>query len=47
MKAIIARNGVPISISDHEALISQFKSDVAQAHAEILEAQGVVSKSKF
>ncbi|EXB97175.1 hypothetical protein L484_008665 [Morus notabilis] len=46
VKAIIARNGAPISISDHEALISQFKSDVAQVHAEMLEAQGVVSKRR-
>ena len=46
-KAIIAKNGVPLSISEHDAIISQIKSDTAQAHAEMLDAKGMVSKSKF
>lgn len=46
-KAIIAKNGVPLSISEHEAIISQIKSDTAQAHAEMLDAKGMVSKSEF
>jgi hypothetical protein len=46
-KAIIAKNGVPLSISEHEAIISRIKSDAAQAHSEMLDAKGMVSKSKF
>lgn len=45
-KAIIAKNGAPISISDHEALISQIKTEVAQAQAEILKARGGVAKRR-
>lgn len=46
-KALIAKNGVPLSISEHEAIISQIKRDAAQAHAEMLDAKGMVSNSKF
>lgn len=44
-KAILAKNGAPLSISEHVAIVSQIKSDVAQAHAEILKAMGSVAKS--
>lgn len=46
-KLIIAKNGAPLSISEHEALVSQIKSEAAQAHAELLEAEGIVPKSMF
>lgn len=46
-KAILAKNGAPLSISEHAAIVSQIKSDVAQAHAEILKAMGSVAKSMF
>ncbi|KAE8022112.1 hypothetical protein FH972_007943 [Carpinus fangiana] len=45
-KAIIAKNGVPLSISEHDAIILQIKSDTAQAHAEMLDAKGMVSKRR-
>lgn len=46
-KLIIAKNGAPLSISEHEAIVSQVKSDAAQAHAELLEAEGIMPKSMF
>ena len=45
-KAIVANNG-PLSISEHEAIVSKIKTDSAQAQTEILEAMGAVSKSMF
>ncbi|PRQ38074.1 hypothetical protein RchiOBHm_Chr4g0409761 [Rosa chinensis] len=45
-KLIIAKNGAPLSISEHEALVSQINSEAAQAHAELLEAEGIVPKKK-
>lgn len=44
-KAIIAKNGASFSVSEHEALVSQIKKEAAQAHAEMMEAIGMVSKS--
>lgn len=44
-KAIIAKNGASLSVSEHEALVSQIKKEAAQAHAEMMEAIGMVSKS--
>ncbi|KAH7851125.1 hypothetical protein Vadar_007631 [Vaccinium darrowii] len=38
-KAIIAKNGAPLSISEHEAVVLQIKTEVAQAHAEIIGSQ--------
>lgn len=46
-KAVIAKNGVPLSISEHEALVSQIKSEAAQAHAEMLESKGMIPNSMF
>ncbi|XP_062028325.1 uncharacterized protein LOC133744202 [Rosa rugosa] len=45
-KLIIAKNGALLSISEHEALVSQINSEAAQAHAELLEAEGIVPKKK-
>ncbi|XP_057973454.1 uncharacterized protein LOC131160792 isoform X2 [Malania oleifera] len=39
-KAIIAKNGA-LSISEHEAIVSQIKKETDQAHAEFLEAMEV------
>lgn len=46
-KLIIAKNGAPLSISEHEALVSQIKTEAAQAHAQLLEAEGIMPKSMF
>ncbi|XAR71349.1 hypothetical protein NMG60_11028563 [Bertholletia excelsa] len=42
IKAIIGKNGVPLSHAEHETVVSQFKSDVAQANAEVLETARMV-----
>ncbi|XP_058228225.1 uncharacterized protein LOC131336410 isoform X2 [Rhododendron vialii] len=41
-KAIIVKNGAPLSISEHEAVVLQIKTEVAQACAEIMESQDMV-----
>ena len=46
-KAIIAQNSAPILISEHEPTVSKIKTEVAQAHAEMLEAISIVPKSMF
>lgn len=46
-KAIIAKNGAPLSISEHDEIVCQIKSEAAQAHAEMLESMGMVPKSMF
>lgn len=46
-KAIIAKNGAPLSISEHEAVVLQIKTEVAQARAEIMESQDMVSNGMF
>ncbi|PSS33622.1 Centrosomal protein [Actinidia chinensis var. chinensis] len=38
-KAIIAKNGDFLSISEHEAVVSKMKTEAAQAHAEMLESK--------
>lgn len=43
-KAIISENRATLSISEHDALLSKIRSEVAKAHAEILEAMSMVSK---
>ncbi|KAK9924452.1 hypothetical protein M0R45_032819 [Rubus argutus] len=44
-KAITAGNNAA-STSDHESIVSRLKSEAAQAHAELLEAQALVQKMK-
>ncbi|KAK4279816.1 hypothetical protein QN277_011532 [Acacia crassicarpa] len=45
-KAIIAKNGAPLTISEHESLVREIKSEAARSHAEMLEAKGLVPKTK-
>ncbi|KAK4834628.1 hypothetical protein QYF36_025888 [Acer negundo] len=45
-KAIIDKNGAPLSIDEHEAIISKIKSETAQAHSEMLEAMGMVPQKR-
>ncbi|XP_050230556.1 uncharacterized protein LOC126679550 [Mercurialis annua] len=45
-KAIIAKNGAPFSISEHDAIVSQIKKEAAQAHAEMLAAMGMVPQKR-
>ena len=43
-KAVIANHGAPLSISAHVDLVKEIKSEVALAHAKMVEAKGLVSK---
>ncbi|KAJ4972521.1 hypothetical protein NE237_005695 [Protea cynaroides] len=45
-KAILLKNGAPLSISEHEKLVSRIKVEAVKAHAETLEAMGMVPKKK-
>ncbi|CAL5379276.1 unnamed protein product [Camellia sinensis] len=45
-KAVIAKNGVPLSIFEHEAIVSQIKTEAAQAHTE-MESKGMLPKGMF
>ncbi|KAK6913483.1 Zinc-finger domain of monoamine-oxidase A repressor R1, partial [Dillenia turbinata] len=40
-RAILAKNGDPLTISEHEAIILEIKNEAANAHAEVLEARGM------
>ncbi|XP_024037214.1 uncharacterized protein LOC18039540 isoform X3 [Citrus clementina] len=44
-KAIIT-NGAPLSISEHEAIVSEIKRKAAEAHSEMTEAKGMAFKKK-
>lgn len=43
-QAIIAKNGAPLSISEHEAIVSQIKHEAAEAHASVVESKNTHSK---
>ncbi|KAJ4961799.1 hypothetical protein NE237_021709 [Protea cynaroides] len=45
-KAILLKNDTPLSISEHQDLVSNIKVEVAKAHAETLEAMGMVPNKK-
>ncbi|KAL3637817.1 hypothetical protein CASFOL_018265 [Castilleja foliolosa] len=44
-KAIIAKHGAPLSISEHEAIVSNIKRKASQAHAKVLESKGILLKN--
>ncbi|KAL6587983.1 hypothetical protein OROMI_000961 [Orobanche minor] len=44
-KAILAKHGAPLSISEHEAIVSDIKRKSAQAHAKVLESKGMLFKN--
>lgn len=47
-KAIIAKHGASLSISEHEAIISDIKRKAAEAHAKVvLESNGLLLESKY
>ncbi|XP_022155055.1 uncharacterized protein LOC111022193 isoform X2 [Momordica charantia] len=45
-KALIAKNGIPLTIAEHDAIVSQMKRDVAGAQSERLVELEVASKRK-
>ncbi|XP_027359018.1 uncharacterized protein LOC113867764 [Abrus precatorius] len=42
----IMSNVAPLSVEEHDALLSKIKSEAAQAHAEMLEAKGTIPKRR-
>lgn len=46
VKAHMERNGAPLSIEEHHAILSQIKAEVKEAHDKMLEAKGMISRSK-
>lgn len=44
-KAILAKNGAPLSISEHEAVLKEIKREAAQAQSETVEAMNLLPKS--
>lgn len=44
-EAIIAKNGVPLTISEHEAIVLQVKDELAQARVDVI--QGKTSNSAY
>lgn len=44
-KVILLKNSAPLSISEHEDLVSKIKTETAKVHAETLEAINMVPKS--
>ncbi|XP_048138972.1 uncharacterized protein LOC115734953 isoform X2 [Rhodamnia argentea] len=45
-EVIIAKNGVPLSVSEHDAIVSQVKHEIAQVHAEMLEMSRISKKQQ-
>lgn len=45
VKALYAKNGVPLTIAEHNSIISQLKSETERARKEISEAMGLMPKS--
>ncbi|XVF71665.1 hypothetical protein PTKIN_Ptkin12aG0057900 [Pterospermum kingtungense] len=43
-KAIIEKSGAPLSISEHETLITQIKKEAAQVHADVLQEMAMLPK---
>lgn len=43
--AIIAKDGAPLSISEHDEIVRRIKCEAAQAHKEMLKSTGMVPKS--
>ncbi|KAJ0534906.1 putative transcription factor C2H2 family [Helianthus annuus] len=45
-KAIIAKEGVPLTLSEHDAIVSKIKNKAAEAHAEMLACKDMVPIDK-
>ncbi|XP_013618674.1 PREDICTED: uncharacterized protein LOC106325193 isoform X2 [Brassica oleracea var. oleracea] len=46
VKAHMERNGAPLSIEEHHAILSQIKAEVKEAHDKMLEAKGMISRKR-
>ncbi|KAJ0687969.1 putative WHIM1 domain-containing protein [Helianthus annuus] len=46
-KAITAKEGVPLTIKEHDAIVSKIKDKAAEAHAEILASEKLVPLGEF
>lgn len=45
-KAIMKKNGAPLSIEEHNAILSQIRAEAKEAHDEMMEAKGMAAGSK-
>ncbi|KAF8112862.1 hypothetical protein N665_0060s0043 [Sinapis alba] len=46
VKAHMEKNGAPLSIEEHHAILSQIKAEVKDAHDKMLEAKGMISRRR-
>ncbi|KAG2312696.1 hypothetical protein Bca52824_024253 [Brassica carinata] len=46
VKAHMEKNGAPLSIEEHQAILSQIKAEVKEAHDKMLEAKGMISRKR-
>lgn len=46
-KTHMAKNGAPLSVEEHHAMLSRIKAEAKEAHGEMLEAMGMTSSSKI
>lgn len=44
---LFLREGPPLSVAEHENLVSQISAETEKAHAEMLEIMELLPKSKF
>lgn len=42
-KAIIAKEGVPLTLKEHDAVVYKIKNEAAEVHAEMLACKSMVS----
>ncbi|KAG8384066.1 hypothetical protein BUALT_Bualt04G0079400 [Buddleja alternifolia] len=45
-KAVIAKNGANLSISEHDGIVSKIRAEAAQAHANVLESEAMILNNK-
>jgi len=45
-KAIMKKNGAPLSIEEHNKILSQIRAEAKEAHDGMMEAKGITSGSK-
>ncbi|KAL1208703.1 E3 ubiquitin-protein ligase JMJ24 [Cardamine amara subsp. amara] len=46
-KAIMKKKGAPLSIEEHNSILSQIRAEAKEAHEEMMEAKGVTSRTMF
>ncbi|KAK9683237.1 hypothetical protein RND81_10G125600 [Saponaria officinalis] len=46
VKALIAKNGAPLTVSEHESIVAEVKAESKRVQDEIMDAMGLVSKKR-